>query len=180
MSYTDRVSGESKKVELAAAPTTGQPFTDAVRATVKEGSGHEWAVQLEAPNAAPIEAGDAILSTFFLKTVAPQDGGAGETEFVFELAGAPYTKSIQYPIQGDVGWSKVEIRFKAARAYAVGEAHAIFRLGYDPETIELGGVKLEDFGHGVQLTLLPSTQGADRKRERAAALAAKAASEALA
>ncbi len=123
--------GEVVKVDVAPLAVTGQPFTDAVRATVKEGSGHEWAVQLVATTTAPVDTGDAILATFFLRTETPQEGGVGETEFVFELNGSPYTKSIQYPVQGATGWSKIEVRFKASRAYAAGEAHAIFRLGYD-------------------------------------------------
>jgi hypothetical protein len=175
-----KVQGEAQKVELAPIAVTGQPFTDAVRATVKEGSGHEWAVQLVADTAAPVDNGDAILATFYLRTEAPQEGGPGETEFVFELNGSPYTKSIQYPVQGGPGWSKIEVRFKAARAYAAGEAHAIFRLGYDPEALEIGGVKLESFGKEVAYSNLPSTQAADRKREHEAAAAAKAAAAALA
>ena len=129
-----KLEGEVQKVDVAPVAVTGQPFTDAIRATIKEGSGHEWAVQLVAENAAPIDLGDAILTTFFLRTETPQEGGVGETEFVFELNGSPYPKSVQYPVQAAGGWSKVQVRFKAARAYAAGEAHAIFRLGYDPET----------------------------------------------
>lgn len=168
-----KVQGEVAKVDVAPIAVTGQPFTDAIRATIKEGSGHEWAVQMAADNTASVEAGDAILATFYLRTETPQEGGPGETEFVFELNGSPYTKSIQYGVQGDSNWSKVEVRFKAARAYAPGEAHAIFRLGYDPETIEIGGVKVEDFGKQIAYSNLPSTQGADRKREHAWAAAAK-------
>jgi hypothetical protein len=168
-----KLQGETGKVDLAPIAVTGQPFTDAVRATIKEGSGHEWAVQVEAPNAAALESGDAMLATFYLRTEAPQEGGVGETEFVFELNGSPYTKSVQYPVDGAAGWSKIEVRFKAAAAYAVGQAHAIFRLGYDPETIEIGGVKLESFGKQIAFSSLPSTQGADRKRQQQAALAAK-------
>ncbi len=169
-----KLEGEVQKVDVAPIAVTGQPFTDAVRATIKEGSGHEWAVQLVAENGAPIDSGDAILATFFLRTETPQEGGVGETEFVFELNGAPYPKSIQYPVQAAGGWSKVQVRFKTARAYATGEAHAIFRLGYDPQTIELGGVKVESFGKQIALSSLPSTQNADRKRERDATAAAKA------
>src|SRR5579863_5679086 len=95
-----KAQGEVQKVDLAPIAVTGQPFTDALRATIKEGSGHEWAVQLEAPNAAAIESGDAILATFYLRTETLQEGGIGETEFVFELNGSPYTKSVQYPVIG--------------------------------------------------------------------------------
>jgi hypothetical protein len=175
-----KVEGEAAKVELAPIAVTGQPFTDAVRATIKEGSGHEWAVQMVAPTTAAIEAGDAVLATFYLRTETPEEGGVGETEFVFELNGSPYTKSVQYPIIGAPGWAKVEVRFKAAAAYAPGQAHAIFRLGYEPEAIELGGVKLESFGKQVPFSSLPSTQGADRKRQQQAAQAAKEAATKLA
>src|SRR5450432_1332697 len=166
--------GEVVKVDVAPIAVTGQPFTDAVRATVKEGSGHEWAVQLVAETTAPVDSGDAVLATFFLRTEVPQEGGVGETEFVFELNGSPYTKSIQYPVQGAAGWSKIEVRFKAARAYAAGEAHVIFRLGYDRQTIEIGGAKVESFGQQIAFSALPATQAADRKREHEAAAAAKA------
>ncbi|HEY6477944.1 MAG TPA: hypothetical protein VI456_15310, partial [Polyangia bacterium] len=165
-----KVQGEAAKVDLAPIAVTGQPFTDAVRATVKVGSGHEWAVQIEAPNSAAIESGDALLVTFYLRTETPQEGGVGETEFVFELNGSPYTKSVQYPVLGAAAWSKVEVRFKAAAAYAAGQAHAIFRLGYEPEALEIGGVKLESFGKQIPFSSLPSTQGADRKRQQEAAL----------
>ena len=169
-----KLEGEVQKVDLAPIVVTGQPFTDAIRATIKEGSSHEWAVQLVAENTAPIDTGEAILATFFLRTELPQEGGVGETEFVFELNGSPYPKSVQYPVQAAGAWSKVQVRFKAARAYAAGEAHLIFRLGYDPQTIELGGVRVESFGKQLAFWSLPSTQNADRRRERDAATAAKA------
>ncbi len=168
-----KVQGETQKVAVEPLAVQGQPFTDAVRATIKEGSGHEWAVQMVAENTTPIESGDAVLATFFLRTATPQEGGIGETEFVFELGSSPYTKSIQYPVQGTDGWSKVLVRFKAARTYAPGEGHAIFRLGYDPQVIEVGGVKVENFGKAIAYSNLPSTQAADKKREHLAAAAAK-------
>ena len=88
------LQGDVQKVDLTPIAVTGQPFTDAVRVAIKEGSGHEWAVQLHALNSAAIAAGDAILVTFYLRTETPQEGGVGETEFVFELNGSPYTKSV--------------------------------------------------------------------------------------
>ncbi len=174
------VIGEVKKVDLTPIAVEGQPFKDAIRAAIKEGSGNEYAVQLAAPTAAALETGDAVLATFYLRTETPQEGGVGQTELVFELSGAPYTKSVQYPVQGSAGWSKIEVRFKAARAYAAGEAHILFRLGYEPEVIEIGGVKVDSYGKQVSLSTLPSTQAADRRRERAAAVAAREAADAAA
>jgi len=172
-----KVSGDARKVEMTTVPVTGQPFADALRLAVKQGSDHEWAVQLEATNTAAVQEGDVLLATFYLRTETPQEGSVGETEFVFELGQAPYSKSIQYPIQAGGDWIKAQVRFKAARAYGAGEAHALFRLGYDQQVIDLGGVALENFGKQLPLSALPTTQSADRKRERALAAAAKDASQ---
>jgi hypothetical protein len=173
-----KVSNDVKKVEATTVPVTGQPFKEALRLAVTQGSDHEWAVQLEAPNGAPVEEGDALLATFYLRTETPQEGGVGETEFVFELGQAPYTKAIQYPIQAGGEWVKVQARFKATRAFRAGEAHMLFRLGYSPEVIELGGVLVESFGKQLAVNLLPTTQSADRRRERAMAAVAKKAAQA--
>jgi len=165
--------GEVAKVAVTTVPVTGQPFAEAQRIEVKESSSHEYAVQLVARTAAPLESGDAILATFFLRTEVPQEGSVGETEFVFELAQSPYTKSIQYPVQGPGEWTKVQARFKASRAFQAGEAQMIFRLGYDPQVIQIGGVQVESFGKRIAVSDLPTTQVADKRRERAAMAAAK-------
>ncbi len=172
------VAGETAKVDTAIVPVTGQPFTEAVRFTIKEASSHEYAVQTTAPIAAAIDEGDAILATFYLRTATPQEGGVGETEFVFELAQSPYTKSIQYPITAGAEWVKVQAHFRAAKSYAAGDAQMIFRLGYDPEVLEIGGVTVESFGKRVPVSSLPTTQTADRRREKELAAAAKQAASA--
>ncbi len=164
-----------QKVDVAPIAVTGQPFTDAVRASIKEGSGHEWAVQLVAENAAPIERGDAILATFFLRTRDAAGGGRRRDGVRVRAERLPLPEVGPVPGAGGRRLDRrSQVRFKAARAYAAGEAHVIFRLGYDPQTIELGGVKVESFGKQIAFWSLPSTQNADRKRERDAATTAKA------
>jgi hypothetical protein len=168
-------TGEVAKVAITPLPVVGQPFTEAVRVEIKEGSSHEYAVQMSTKIIAPVKTGDAILATFYLRTETPQEGGVGETEFVFELAGSPYTKSVSYPVQGPETWTRVQVRFDPVADYAPGEAQMIFRLGYDPQTIDIGGVRVENFGKAIAVNDLPTSQAADRRRERAAAKAAKAA-----
>jgi hypothetical protein len=157
---------EAAKVKTSMVPVEGMPFAEAMRIELTEEATHEWAVQLLAKIAAPVEANDAILSTFFLRTETAQPCGMGETQFVFELAQGPYTKSITYPVQGSAEWSKVQIRFASAADYAAGEAQMIFRLGYDRQVIQLGGVKVENFAKSVGLGKLPATMTIDRRRER--------------
>jgi len=169
-----KIMGDNAKAAEATPITaTGQPFKDAMRFTIKEASSHEWAVQLQTPIAAPVAQGDAILATFWFRTETPQEGSVGETEFVFELGRAPYTKSTQVPVQAGSEWSRVQARFNAVAAYKAGEANMIFRLGYDPQVIELGGVKVENFGKAIAMGGLPTSMTTDRRRAKALAAASK-------
>jgi hypothetical protein len=157
---------EVAKATVTRISVTGMPFAEALRAEVREETGHEWAVQLQAPTAAPVEEGDALLATFYLRTEVPQPGSVGETQFVFELAQAPYTKSVTYPVQGSAEWSRVQVRFAAHGTYAAGEAQMIFRLGYDRQVLQIGGIKIENFGKHLAVGALPATLALDRRRER--------------
>ena len=49
----------------------GQPFSQGLRATITKASGHDFAVQLVAPTAQPVEKGDVLLATFYLRAAQP-------------------------------------------------------------------------------------------------------------
>jgi Glycoside hydrolase family 44 len=169
-----KVMGEnSKAVEVSTVPVTGQPFTEAMRLAIKQASSHEWAVQLQAPTAIPVASGEAILATFYARAEQPQEGSVGETEFLFELGRSPYSKSVTYPIQLGPEWSRIQVRFQPDRNFAAGEANMIFRLGYDPQTIELAAIKVENFGKAIGVGALPTSMTTDRKRAKALAAAGK-------
>ncbi|HEY3594590.1 MAG TPA: hypothetical protein VGL13_11975, partial [Polyangiaceae bacterium] len=159
-----KVFGDAAKVTLSKVAVQGQPFAEAVRADIKEASGSDWSVQMQAPTIAAVEKGDALLATFWVRAATLQEDGGAETQFVFELAGAPYTKSIAYPLQVGPTWRKVHARFVASDDYKAGQAHMIFRLGYEPETLEFGGVTVESFGKQLALLDLPSTEALDKRR----------------
>jgi mannan endo-1,4-beta-mannosidase len=151
--------GDSDKVDLRTVAVTGQPFSEALRAQIKKGSGHEWAVQIQAPNAGPVDEGDVLLATFYLRAEAPnEDTGTGQTQFVFEESGEPYAKSTMYDVEAGPEWRKVYVPFVAKRKFGATEANMIFRLGYDPETIDIGGLTVEDFGKKLKLAALPTTR----------------------
>lgn len=160
--------GEVAKVDVRTVPVDGQPFPRAIRAEIKQASGSEWTVQIQAKTAAAIDKDDVVLASFFVRSLKPQENGSAETQFVFERAGDPYTKSVSYSLKITPEWRKVQVRFLAAEAYPAGGAQMIFRLGYEPETIEIGGVTVDSYGKKVALSALPTTELADRKLESAA------------
>lgn len=154
--------GATQKVNVSVIDVVGQPFTKAVQAEIKEAGQSAWEVQVTAPTVAPVKKEDALLATFYARVDEPQESGGGETEFVFELAGEPYTKSVSYPVPLTAEWRKVQVRFKSVDDYEAGKAQMIFRLGYAPQTIQIGGVTVENFGK-LPISKLPTTQAEDRR-----------------
>src|SRR6187551_581160 len=151
------VQGEATKVNVETVNVEGQAFKQVLQAEIKEESASEWTVQVQAKNAGPVAKGDVLLATFFARVVKEFDGGGGETQFVFEKASEPYTKSVMYPIRLTPEWRKIQVRFVAAENYASGEAQAIFRLGYAPETLQIGGITVQNFKDQVSIAQLPTT-----------------------
>jgi hypothetical protein len=156
-----KVNGEAAKVDVSVVPVSGQPFSEALRAQIKEASNSEYTVQVQARISAPVEKGDLLLATFWARSVTPQEAGKTETAFVFERAEGPYTKSITYPIYLGPDWRKIQIRFASVESYAAGQAQMIFRLGYEPEAFEIAGMTVENFGKQVKLLQLPTSEVAD-------------------
>jgi len=151
--------GDTKKVAVSWVPVEGQPFKEALRAEIKQGSANNWDVQVHALTSAPVERGDVLLATFYFRTEwAPEESGEGQTEFVFEVAKDPWTKSVSYPVKASREWKKVYVPFAAEESYGAGEAHMIFRLGFAPEIIDIGGITVESFGKKLAIADLPKTQ----------------------
>jgi endo-1,4-beta-xylanase len=153
------VTGDKSKVKVSFVPVTDKPFKEALRAEVLASSANNWDVQVHAMTTAPVKRGDVLLATFYFRTEwAPEESGEGQTEFVFELAKDPWTKSVSYPIRASRQWKQVFVPFAAAEDYDAGEAHLIFRLGFSPEIIDIAGVTLESFGKKLALVDLPRTK----------------------
>jgi len=153
------LQGDREKVSLSTVKVEGQPFTQAVRAETKAPSQNAWDVQLATKTREPVERGDVLLATFYFRTVRSlEESGEGQTEFVFELARDPWTKSVSFPIRASREWKLVHIPFVALMDHKVGKAQMTFRLGYAPQTIEIGGVKVENFGKQLALADLPTTK----------------------
>ncbi len=66
--------------------------------------------------------------------------------FVVEEAKAPYRKSIFQVVRLGPAWKRVVFAGLAGRAFKPGELQAKLFLGYDPGTVEIAGVRVENVG----------------------------------
>lgn len=109
----------------------------------------EYEMTLGVQTAAPVQANDAGLATFWARSITPPAGSdAGSATFVFERDGGSYRKSVTAALQLTPHWQKFTFPFRFAEAYAPGEAHANLWLGYGAQTLQIAGVSVTDWGPG--------------------------------
>lgn len=103
-----RLSGASGTAEPAVV--VGRDFAQAVRVRTQKRPAHSYEFQLRVPTAAAVRKGSRLLAVFEARAVEPQArDGVSETEFVFEQAGEPHTKSASHHVE--FGWgSAVDAR----------------------------------------------------------------------
>jgi hypothetical protein len=125
---------------------TGEPFTKAWRATMNETPSTPWVAQLVQNVDKPVAAGQLMRVSFWLRCASPGANGDCYTEFIFERAASPWEKSVTFAANAGPNWTQKSEYFSAVQSYAPGESHAVFRLGYADQVIEIGGFVLERIG----------------------------------
>lgn len=130
------------------------------RVAARGGFGQPWDAQWQAPVPCRVERGDVFLAEFHLRAVSSQAESAEvRSEFVFERAGEPWTKSASHPIRAGREWVHFFIPFSAVESYEPSGAQAIFRLGYEkPQVLELKDFHLWKYGRSRSLSDLPKTK----------------------
>ncbi len=105
--------------------------------------------------AAPIRVGDAMLVSFYARTISPLSQ-RGVVTTRLQLATAPFTGSQE---TFDIGseWKQFLFPFSASRYFAPGTASFDLRFGYLQQTIEVAAVRLYNFQKTVAVERLPNT-----------------------
>jgi hypothetical protein len=138
-----------------------QPFSRAIRVTNTKQPGAMWDMQLRGQGTAPVRKGDKLLLTYWVRSVAI-DSEFGETSFLttFELDEDPWTKVIQIANRFLVGeqWHKVQRVYVAKRDLPVGKSAFSFQFGFNPQTFEIGGLSLYNYGPDIDEKVLPSVK----------------------
>lgn len=144
--------------EVQRVSVEGEPFDKALRARVATKPSNPWSVQLVAKTSGDVSKGDLMLATFWLRAGGPGGAGAPQdvgVELVFERAGGPYEKSVEYDASAGEKWERFQVPFSAVNSYPAGAAQVNFRLHYAPQSLEVGGVEVVNFGKGVKPSDLP-------------------------
>jgi endo-1,4-beta-xylanase len=154
------VRGATERVATSEVAVSGQTFSKALRAEVKQKSQNLWDVQLVASGAGEVKTGDVLLVSFWFRTeYVPAESGEAQVEVNFELNRPPFEKALMYTVQAGAQWKQFFLPFVAKRDFAAGEAQVSFRLGYaPPQTVDIAGIEVENFQKQLALEDLPRTK----------------------
>ncbi|HEU5316808.1 MAG TPA: hypothetical protein VFX49_11910, partial [Chloroflexota bacterium] len=119
-----------------------------------------WLIQLTGKTTGAVGRGDAVLVTFFMRTLeSAAETDEGRVGVVFEQASDPYTKSLSVTVgtEAGAGWRRYDLPLTTLAGYAAGQAQVNFQLGHGPQTVEIAGVSVLDFGAQTPVASLPRT-----------------------
>jgi len=141
-----RVTGSQESLlKVSYVPDSRLGTGEVLRAQTVEKPLQSYGCQLAVSTVAPVARGDLIAASFWMRKIE-SSGASGTVGFVFEGAAPPYLRSIGVEKSAGPDWKRVDIYFAAANPFAPGEAVANLRLGYAPQTVEIGAFALKDLG----------------------------------
>ncbi|HLV81370.1 MAG TPA: hypothetical protein VKT32_13880, partial [Chthonomonadaceae bacterium] len=147
---------ERTNATAEVVPASGQPFARGLRVTVRANAPETNATQLTMPISTPVAAGDVLLASCFLRG-ASASGTPAQVELLFERSVDPWTKSITYDVMAPPApgrWKRFLVPFTAAESYRPGEAMVSLRFAFGPQTVEVGGLSVVDFGRSKRMEAL--------------------------
>jgi endo-1,4-beta-xylanase len=150
--YTAFQGSSSPEVNLEPITVTGQAFTQAWQVTGLKPSVNTYDQQLSANNTTDIKKDDVLLVQFWARSLGNKPA---QTEFVFEQNSEDYSKSISAGVNLTAKWTLYSVPFKAHQDFPVNKGAARFRLGYNNQAFELGGVVLKNYAKTRTLESLP-------------------------
>jgi endo-1,4-beta-xylanase len=142
----------SSAVQIETINVTDQNFTKAWRVTGLQPLEQPYFSQLSADTVLAISKDDTMIVQFWARSVS---SNTAQTEFVFEQNADPYDKSVGVGVRLTPQWVLYSVPFKAVQDYPLGTAAARFRLGYNNQSFELGGVILKNYAKTKTVNELP-------------------------
>jgi endo-1,4-beta-xylanase len=143
-------------------------FTESLRLITLPLATDEKDVRAIAATTDDVKTGDVVLIHFWLRTTASTTG-EGFTYVRFLGPPPDFATATGLRVHAGADLKEYSIGFQAARDYPAGTASVAFDVGFDPQTIEIGGISVVDYGQSIKLEDLHLTRLTYAGREPGAA-----------
>jgi O-glycosyl hydrolase len=138
-------------------PVTGEPFSQALRVTIRTNSPDTNITQLTMRVPGSVTKGDVLAASFFVRGAAKNRKSPAQAMFLFERAMPPWRSSIALGVtaaQSPNLWRRVVIPFTASEDYPANVAQVSLRFAFGPQTIEVGGLNVVNYGTSMTFAAL--------------------------
>jgi len=160
---------------VSLEPVQGMPFHEAIAARTLKRPAQPWDVVVGAPLSGAIEEGDVCLLSFSVRGREAQGHPASAQANVYlELRTRPHKKLLAYPVRAGDAWRTFLVPFRAEERLPDGSVQLIFHLGWQPQTFEVCGMSMLNYGKSKIVGDLPHTPVTYEGREANAAWRTKA------
>jgi len=152
------LSGKQQALgELRIMPAPGQKFSRILQVQTLPGALGEWNVEVVAPVIGAVKRDDVLLAHFWVRCEDSMTS-EGYTTFAFEQNHPAFQKAAQFWISAGKQWKEVFVPFVSPRNFSDGEARVAFWMGYDRQTMEIGGVEVVNYENKLKIDDLPETK----------------------
>jgi endo-1,4-beta-xylanase len=152
-------SGESRVAKSEIVEVQDMPFQRAVQTTTHKDPPVAWDVVVGVRLSGSIDAGDVCLLSFYIRGARSEGQlGNAKANAYLEYTRSPHDKLVSMAVTADKDWRRIYIPFRVENALSQNKVRVVFHLGFLPQTVEIGGISLLNFGGKVSLKALPATR----------------------
>jgi len=172
---TAGLRAEADAASLATVVVEGQPFDRALRVSTTRRPANPWNIKLDAPTTGSVARGDVILIAFWMRTIASEDeSGDGVVNAKLQMNEPPHN-GVGGQAQAGAEWRHCLLPRIARVDLPAGSHHFELHLGYWPQTVEIAGLQVINYGDKRTIGELPFMKTTYAGREPDAAWRAGAA-----
>jgi O-glycosyl hydrolase len=141
---------QQTKADSGVVDMPGSSFGRALHVTIRKSVAESYITQMTVLTNRPVKKGDVMLASLWVRGAASGDQSPARIEFVFQRAQDPWTASVTQGIaaaKNPTVWRRVFVPFQASENYGPLEAMVALRFATQPQTVEVGGLVVVNYGN---------------------------------
>lgn len=140
--------------------TEGQPFREALRLTTIKEPARFWDYGATVPLTGAVKQGDVLwVSLWARRLTSKKESGEAQVEVaLLQKVGEKEVRPLERLISVGSQWTQFSLPFRVNDDSPVGQARLGFRYGYTPQSLEIGGLRLLNYGPNVKMEDLSRTR----------------------
>ena len=151
-----KLAGARDAGSMTEVTAQGVPFSRALRLQTIKRVKNDYEIEVIGTCIDAVKKGDVILATLFVRSVKGQpETGESQTTLDLQTDGPDWSKSASVAISIPAKWKRIDIPFTVRYDRPAGQSMVCLRMGYNPQTFDIGGLSVLNFGDRVKISDLP-------------------------